>query len=149
MHPILFEGYPKHCLIWKADCYFWPSGKLMLEPPKRCRHRGSKVQNECMNTWTLRLGVKFQPLGLFLVVKGLQFHTLGGFRYVMNMSWTCINVSSEDELFLIKPDLCGTFLSVHIMSSLDFIPELFFATGTYLSRQCLSDIQIFYLYWAS
>ena len=31
----------------------------------------------------------------------------------------------------------------------DFIPELFFATGTYLSRQCLSDIKIFYWYWAS
>ena len=26
-------------------------------------------------------GVKFQPLGLFLVVNGLKFHTLGGFRY--------------------------------------------------------------------
>ena len=26
-------------------------------------------------------GVKFQPLGLFLVFKGLKFHTLGGFRY--------------------------------------------------------------------
>ena len=25
-------------------------------------------------------GVKFQPLGLFLVLKGLQFQTLGGFR---------------------------------------------------------------------
>ena len=27
-------------------------------------------------------GVKFQPLGLFLVVKGLKFHTFGGFRYL-------------------------------------------------------------------
>ena len=29
-------------------------------------------------------GVKFQPPGLFLVVKGLKFQTLGGFRYILN-----------------------------------------------------------------
>ena len=27
-------------------------------------------------------GIKFQPPGLFLVVKGHKFHTLGGFRYI-------------------------------------------------------------------
>ena len=27
-------------------------------------------------------GVNFQPLGLFLVVQGLKFHTFGGFRYI-------------------------------------------------------------------
>ena len=30
-------------------------------------------------------GVNFQPLGLFLVVKGLNFHTLGGFRYIISI----------------------------------------------------------------
>ena len=30
-------------------------------------------------------GVKFQPLGLFLVVKGLKYHTLGGSRRVYEM----------------------------------------------------------------
>ena len=28
-------------------------------------------------------GVKFQPPGVFLVVKGLKFQTLGGFRYIL------------------------------------------------------------------
>ena len=30
-------------------------------------------------------GFKFQPRGLFLVVKGLKFQTLGGFRYIRNI----------------------------------------------------------------
>ena len=33
-------------------------------------------------------GVKFQPPGLFLVVKGLKFQTIGGFRHIFLDSLT-------------------------------------------------------------
>lgn len=68
MNPILLEGYPKHCLIWKADCYFRPCGsicwfgisassptcstasrgKLMQEPPNAA---GTAAPRSRMNAW--------------------------------------------------------------------------------------------------
>jgi len=41
----------------------------------------------CIYIYTIHIprpsnGVKFQPPGLFLVVKGLKFQTLGGFWYI-------------------------------------------------------------------
>ncbi len=34
-------------------------------------------------------GVKFQPPGLFLVVKGPKYQTLGGFRYMIQHVMIC------------------------------------------------------------
>ena len=45
-------------------------------------------------------GIKFQPPGLFLVVKGHKFHTLGGFRYMFFKEYIFINMYSKFQCIL-------------------------------------------------
>ena len=50
-------------------------------------------------------GVKFQPPGLFLVVKGLKFHTLEGFRFG-DCSCHSFRVRHKQEVSPGVADLC-------------------------------------------
>ena len=46
-------------------------------------------------------GIKFQPPGLFLVVKKHKFHTLGGFRFMFFKEYIFINMYSK-YVFLVS-----------------------------------------------
>ena len=90
------EDVKKH--LWKHHTVQWKIALFITLFVKE-----TAVYTHRTHVWYIYLlrpskfkGVKFQPPGLFLVIKGLKFQTLGGFRYTFTIK---INLSCGYKIY--------------------------------------------------
>ena len=82
--PFWKQGFQKHAQVVVWD--FWTiNSTLQVLIFLICTYMYRPLIHTHTHTQRPSKGVKFQPPGLFLVVKGLKFQTLGGFKYLRYM----------------------------------------------------------------